>query len=100
MIKCGHFRTDFFLYGADFHINASQPTHITIQTDKVLIQIEIIKETVYRNSKGVAVWDFIVYNGLNVDGLQLEVDCYIDQPGDRCKTQRCADNSICTENTI
>lgn len=37
----------------------------------------------HRDSKGVAVRDFIVYNGLNVDGLQLEVYCNIDEPGEK-----------------
>lgn len=37
----------------------------------------------HRDSKSVAVRDFIVYNGLNVDGLQLEVYCNIDEPGDK-----------------
>lgn len=47
----------------------------------------IMGEVVHRDGKGVAVWDFIVYNGLNVDGLQPEVDCYIDQPGETQRIQ-------------
>lgn len=39
----------------------------------------------HRDSKGVAVWDFIVYDGLNVDGLQLEVNGYVDQPGEEAE---------------
>ena len=40
---------------------------------------------VHRDGEGVAVGDLIVYDGLDVDGLQLEVNSHIDQPGD---TQR------------
>lgn len=42
----------------------------------------ILEETAHRDSKSVAVRDFIVYDGLNVDGLQLKVNCDIDQPGE------------------
>lgn len=42
-----------------------------------------LEEIAHRDSKSVAVRYFIVYNGLNVDGLQLEVNCNIDQPGDK-----------------
>lgn len=48
----------------------------------------ITEEIVHRDSKGVAVRDFIVYNGLNVDGLQLEVNSYVDQPGHKNVTGR------------
>lgn len=50
--------------------------------------IEAAEERVHRDSEGVAVGDFIVDNGLNVDGLQLEVDGHINQPGDTEMTQR------------
>lgn len=45
------------------------------------------EEMAHCDSKGVAVGDFIVYNGLNVDGLQLEVNCHIYQPGDKYKRE-------------
>lgn len=39
------------------------------------------REIAHCDRKSVAVRDFVVYNGLNVDGLQLEVNCNIDQSG-------------------
>lgn len=35
----------------------------------------------HQDAEGVAVWDFIVDQALEVDGLQLEVDGDVDQPG-------------------
>lgn len=46
-----------------------------------LISRNISKNQTYRDSKSVAVRDFIVYDGLNVDGFQLEVNGNIDKPG-------------------
>lgn len=40
----------------------------------------ILKKITHCDRKSVAVRDFVVYNGLNVDGFQLEVNCNIDQP--------------------
>lgn len=34
----------------------------------------------HSDSKGVAVWDLIVDDGLDVDGLQLELDGNVDEP--------------------
>lgn len=62
------------------------PTRVTVQTESHLQQgylWKIVEEISHRDSKGVAVGNFIVYNGLNVDSLQLEINCYIDQPADR-----------------
>ena len=35
----------------------------------------------HQDAEGVAVWDFIIDQALEVDGLQLEVDGDVDQPG-------------------
>lgn len=35
----------------------------------------------YQDTEGVAVWNFIVDQALEIDGLQLEVDGDVDQPG-------------------
>lgn len=35
----------------------------------------------HQDTEGVAVWDFIVDQALEVNGLQLEVDGDVDQPG-------------------
>lgn len=65
--------------------------HVTISMQKnyifsvsILWDVDWIRDHrgAHCDSKGVAVWDFIVYNGLNVDGLQLEVNGDIDQPGE------------------
>lgn len=36
----------------------------------------------HKDAEGVAVWDLIVDQALEVDGLQLEVDGDVDQPGE------------------
>lgn len=41
----------------------------------------ISKNQTYHDSKSVAVRDFIVYDGLNVNGFQLKVNGNIDKPG-------------------
>lgn len=35
----------------------------------------------YQDTESVAVWNFIVDQALEIDGLQLEVDGDVDQPG-------------------
>ena len=55
---------------------------------RVFIQTGIREEIVHRDSKGVAVRDFIVQDSLNVDGLQLEVNRYVDQPGHKYVTDK------------
>lgn len=34
----------------------------------------------HRDREGVAVWDLVVYDGLDVNGLQLELDGDVDKP--------------------
>lgn len=46
-----------------------------------LAKRKTLKEMAHCDGKSVAVRDFVVYNGLNVDGLQLEINCNIDQSG-------------------
>lgn len=43
--------------------------------------IKTSKNETYRDGKSVAVGDLIVYDGLNVDGFQLEVNGNVDKPG-------------------
>lgn len=42
----------------------------------------IKRQPAHSDSEGVAVGDFIVYDRLDVDGLQLEVNGDVDQPVD------------------
>ena len=42
----------------------------------------------HRDVECVAVWDLVVYYGLNVDGLQLEVYGDVDQPEDQSEQRR------------
>lgn len=41
----------------------------------------------HQHSEGVAVWDLIVDQALEVDGLQLEVDGDVDQPGGKARVR-------------
>lgn len=76
----------------EHHRNSCSLLPVTILSEQMLTSkdehgTETAEDRVHRDSKGVAVGDFIVDNGLNVDGLQLEVNGHVNQPGDKEMTQ-------------
>lgn len=58
----------------------------------------VVHLVAHHDNKGVAIRDFIVQNGLNVDGLQLEFNRNVDEPRDRF-TVYDRDYSLLTANT-
>lgn len=57
------------------------------------ISRNISKSQTYSDSKSVAVRDLIVYDGLNVDGFQLEVNGNVDKPGHETHKTECSERT-------